>query len=95
MPADLVHRIAQRKDGSYDASLAQKVKRCTKIHFAQPGLMWVISPSWGIPSDEAHANEDDPGYEESPPAPPGQQGKCLERSCGDDQRLDSRTTGII
>ena len=39
MPADLVHRIAQLQDDTYDTALARTVKDCTKIHFAQPGHM--------------------------------------------------------
>ena len=73
VPADLVHRIPQNKDGSMDENLAATVDNMRKIHFMHSGMTWLISNAIGVYHDEVHNSEHDSST--SPPAPPGADGK--------------------
>ena len=71
MPSDLVHRIAQKSDRSFDPRITKLVDACKKIQFMRSGAVWLVSPNWGPAHDEVYNVES----RTRPPAPPGVAGK--------------------
>ena len=53
----------------------ESVLRVLKRFVALKILLTFPAPPRPGVTHEVHVNKDDPGYEEPPPAPPGQQGK--------------------